>query len=421
MSSVEVARAAVCARVVVGELSLAQAAKRLSVSYRHTKRLVARYRGRGVRGLVHGNVGRPSNRSASLASLRARALSLVREHYSGVEGERFGPTLAAEHLEQEHGVVVGAETLRLWMLSSGLWSRSRKRKPYRQRRARREHFGELVQVDGSFHRWLEDRGGVGCLISFIDDATNRVVAKFFSGETTWAVAEVLELWLARYGVPKALYADAGSVFLPTNRAKSLTQFARMSKELGIRLLTAGSPQAKGRVERVHGTHQDRLVKKLRRAQVASYEEANRFLEGYLAEHNERFSFAPARSEDFHLALDTALDLKRVFSKREKRTVSLDGVVSYNRRALQLLRPSRHGAGREVMVEQSRDGRIRLFAGTEELFFRELASGSRQPLYRPSDNHPWRHPGYAAWKRTQAVQSPSIEPRPSERMLVATNP
>ena len=142
MSSIEVTRAAVCARVVVGEFSVAEAAKRLSVSYRQAKRLVGRYRRRGVRGLVHGNVGRPSNRAVSLASLRERALSLVREHYSGREGERFGPTLAAEHLEQEHGVVVGRETLRLWMLSAGLWSRSRKRKPYRQRRARREHFGE---------------------------------------------------------------------------------------------------------------------------------------------------------------------------------------------------------------------------------------------------------------------------------------
>ena len=408
MSSIEVTRAAVCARVVVGEFSVAEAAKRLSVSYRQAKRLVGRYRRRGVRGLVHGNVGRPSNRAVSLASLRERALSLVREHYSGREGERFGPTLAAEHLEQEHGVVVGRETLRLWMLSAGLWSRSRKRKPYRQRRARREHFGELVQVDGSFHRWLEDRAGVGCLISFIDDATNRVVARFFSGETTWAVAEVLELWLARYGVPQALYADAGAVFRPTNRAKSLTQFARMSKELGIRLLTAGTPQAKGRVERVHGTHQDRLVKKLRHSAVVSYEEANRFLEGYLAEHNERFSFAPSRSEDFHLPLDPALDLGRVFSIKAKRTIGLDGVVSYNSRALQLLRPARHGASREVMVEESRDGQIRLFAGSEELFFRELFSESKRPLYRPSANHPWRHPGYAAWKRTRAIESPPPE-------------
>lgn len=421
MSSIEVARAAVCTRVVVGELSLAQAAKRLSVSYRQAKRLVASYRRRGVRGLVHGNVGRPSNRSVSLASLRGRALALVREHYSGREGERFGPTLAAEHLEQEHGVVVGAETLRLWMLSSGLWSRCRKRKPYRQRRARREHFGELVQVDGSYHHWLEDRGGVGCLISFIDDATNRVVAKFFSGETTWSVAEVLELWLARYGVPKALYTDAASVFLPSNRAKSLTQFARMSKELGIRLLTARSPQAKGRVERVHGTHQDRLVKKLRRAGVVSYEEANRFLDGYVAEHNERFSFAPARSEDFHLAVDPVLDLRRVFSIKAKRTVGLDGVVSYNCRSLQLLRPERHGASREVMVEETRDGQIRIFAGSEELFFREIKAGSKPPLYRPSDNHPWRHPGYAAWKRTHAVQTPPIETVQLETVQLETNP
>jgi transposase len=446
MSQAELLRVEVCVRVVSGEFCVAEAAMRLGLSYRHMKRLLRRYRERGASGLMHQSVGRSSNRSRPLVEIRVRALDLIREHYGGPPEERFGPTLAAEHLESEHGLKVCSETLRLWMLEAGLWSLSRRRQPYRQRRERRAHFGELVQVDGSFHRWLEDRGPTGCMITYIDDSRGEVLARFAEGETTWAVAEVLELWISRYGIPRALYADAGGVFRSpaTSRSRDLrkvpgvSQFGRMCRQLGIRLMTARSPQAKGRVERTHGTHQDRLIKKMRRAGISSYADANRFLDGYLAEHNERFSVASREAADFHLPLGSSVDLSRVFSIHSERRVSLDSVVCYNRRRFQLTRTLRTIAGQKVSVEESRDGSIRIFAAGTDLPFTQIidrvsrtaAGGEAERVAdynsvhrRPSDSHPWRQRGYdravAEQMRKARVASFQTPPAEPEKLSITT--
>jgi hypothetical protein len=205
----------------------------------------------------------------------------MREKYGGAVGERFGPTLAAEHLASEDGQEVDAETLRRWMLKEGLWSRERRRRQHRRRRERKEHLGEMVQMDGSFHRWLEERGPGGCLMDLVDDATNTTLARLGEEETIWAAAGALRAWIERYGVPHLLYVDWKNLYQRGATAKErlrgeepVTQFGRMCAKLGIRLIAANSPQAKGRVERVHGTHQDRLVKKLRRKKIASHAQAN---------------------------------------------------------------------------------------------------------------------------------------------------
>jgi transposase len=190
MNEEDVRRAGALKRVKQGELSQVEAAEVLGLSYRQLKRLYRRFRRSGAKGLVHGNAGRPSNRSTA-AKEREHVLRLVRKHYSGAPGERFGPTLAAEHLAEDHDIQVDAETLRRWMLAEGLWTKERRRKPYRQRRARRPHFGELVQMDGSFHDWLEGRGPRGCLIHMVDDATSTSLATFDEEETTWGVADTL--------------------------------------------------------------------------------------------------------------------------------------------------------------------------------------------------------------------------------------
>src|SRR4051812_9369501 len=267
MSEEEVRRAGVLKRVKAGELTQVEAAEILTLSYRQMKRLYGRFVEGGTRGLVHRSAGKPSNR-ARPAGERKQVLALVRKHYGGGPGERFGPTLAAEHLHEDHGITVDPETLRRWMLSEGLWTRERKRKPYRQRRERRPHFGELVQMDGSFENWLEDRGPRGCLIHMVDDATSTGLATFDEEETTWGVADTLRAWVMKYGIPRALYVDWKSVYqsASTRRQKEeaivpISQFGRMCQKLGIELIGANSPQAKGRVERGHGTHQDRLIKK----------------------------------------------------------------------------------------------------------------------------------------------------------------
>jgi hypothetical protein len=241
--------------------------------------------------------GRCSHR-AKPATLREQALQLIGAKYSDSAEERFGPTLAAEHLAEEGGLRIAAETLRRWMLEAGLWSRQRGRKrAHRRRRPRKEHFGELVQLDGTFHAWFEQRGPHGCVMNMVDDATGTTCANLCQEETTWDTVAVLRLWITRYGVPLALYTDWKNVYkvapTPAHQLRGeapLTQFGRMCARLGLRIIAANSPQAKGRVERKNGLHQDRSVKKMRRLGIDHYAAANAYLQAvYLPELNRRFA------------------------------------------------------------------------------------------------------------------------------------
>jgi transposase len=211
MSSRELERVEVMGRVDSGALKLKDAAAMLELSYRQAKRLWRRYREVGGKGLQHGNAGRPSNRSKPL-KLRRRVLNLIKKKYSGSEEERFGPTLASEHLAEEDGIAIDHETLRGWMLAEGLWSRQRRRKKHCQRRERKSHFGELVQLDGSFHDWLEQRGPRGCLMDMVDDAAGTVQAGMGKEETIWAAVGVLRAWIGKYGIPRGLYTDWKNVY-----------------------------------------------------------------------------------------------------------------------------------------------------------------------------------------------------------------
>jgi transposase len=409
MSEEEIRRAGVLKRVKAGELSQVEAAEVLGLSYRQVKRLYRRYAIEGAKGLVHRSAGKPSNR-ARPAKERRRILGLVKKHYSGAPGERFGPTLAAEHLEADHGIRIDAETLRRWMLAEGQWTRERKRKPYRQRRARRAHFGELVQMDGSFEDWLEERGPRGCLIHMVDDATSTSLATFAAEETTWGVAQTLRAWVEKYGVPRALYVDWKSVYqsAPTARQKRegivpVSQFGQMCQKLGIELIGANSPQAKGRVERGHGTHQDRLIKKMRLQKIASYEAANEFLaKGYLEQHNAKYAVTAREPADYHLRVPPRMDLEQVFCVEEERIVSPDWVVQYDRRWLQIEEAQKvrvdRGAG--VTVREHRDGSVSLWFQGRKLRWHELAERPRkaEPTPKrhvvrrpPAAEHPWRKP------------------------------
>src|SRR6202521_3553270 len=253
MSSHELERVEVMGRVGGGELKLSDAAEMLELSYRHVKRSWRRYRQEGSKGLKHGNTGRPSNRSKPM-KFRRRVLSLIQRKYSGSEEDRFGPTLAAEHLAEEDGIVLDHDTVRLWMLQEGLWSRQRRRKKHCQRRERKAHFGELVQLDGSFHDWLEECVPRGCLMDMVDDAT-RTQARLGREETIWAAAGVLRAWIEKYGVPRALYTDWKNVYkrkaTPAEQLRGevpVTQFGRITprtqkitSSLNARLGLSGGP------------------------------------------------------------------------------------------------------------------------------------------------------------------------------------
>ena len=365
MSVGELRRVEILGRVKAGPLRLVDAATVLGVSYRQAKRLWRRFRQGGAKALRHRQVGRPSNRGTA-ATTRQRVLRLIRQKYAGEGAARFGPTLVAEHLASEDGLTVDHETVRRWMLAAGLWSRQRKRTPYRQRRPRKAHFGELVQLDGSFHPWYEARGPRRCLIAMVDDATSHSAGRLGSEETIWAVAAVLRAWIEQHGVPLALYTDWKNVYVRAATAAELaagqvprTQFGRMCAALQMHIIPASSPQAKGRVERNHGTHQDRLVKKLRRLAIADDAAANAYLEAtYWPQHNARFAQPPAAAPDFHRRRPSAATLDRVFRLEETRTVGQDWVVRYRNRALQLMRQSGHAPARStVTVCESPDGRI----------------------------------------------------------------
>ena len=411
MSTRELTRVEVLSRVKAGTLSLGSAATLLAVSYRQAKRLARRYRAEGAKGLKHRSAGRRSNHARPTAE-RKRALALVREKYSGLVDVRFGPTLAAEHLASEDGITVHHDTLRRWMLTAGLWSRARKRAPHRQRRERKAHFGELVQLDGSFHLWYETRAPGGCLMNLVDDATGRTLARLGDQETIWAAVEVLRRWIEAYGVPLALYTDWKNVYVREPNADEqvtgavpLTQFGRMCAALDIRIIAASSPQAKGRVERNHGTHQDRLVKKLRRLSIANATAANAFLEtAYLREHNRRFAVAPVSAEDFHRRAPSRTTLDRVFHLEETRVLSNDWVVRYDTRYFQVARQSGQAPARStVVVREGPDGAIELRYRDRLMQWTEIAAPLKRPPAvgrtprstaphrpaRPSADHPWR--------------------------------
>jgi transposase len=386
MSTRELTRVGVLARVAAGTLSVGSAATVLEVSYRQAKRLYRRYRAEGARGLKHRSAGRRSNAARDAAD-RERILALVREKYSGPIDERFGPTLAAEHLASEDGVQVHHDTLRRWMLAAGLWSRARKRSPHRRRRERMAHFGELVQLDGSVHPWLERRGPQSCLLTMVDDATGRSLGSFAAQETIWAAVGVVRGWIARYGVPRALYTDWKNVYVrpPTEeerltQTEPLTQFGRMCAQLGIRIIPASSPQAKGRIERHHGTHQDRLVKKLRRKGIADVAAANAFLDAeYWVDHTRRFAQAPASPDDFHVAVPRGVSLDRIFRLEETRTVSNDWVVRYANRHFQVERQSPQPPARStVQVFEDVAGQIEICYRDHRVRWTEIA----RPLPTP---------------------------------------
>lgn len=372
MSTRELERGRVLDRVVAGELSVREAAALMRVCYRQAKRLVARYRTGGAAALQHRLVGRPSNRARPQAE-REAILAFVAAELSGSAargpGQRFGPTLAAEHVTEELAVPIATSTLRRWMQTAGLWSRQRSLGIPRQRRQRAAHFGELVQLDGSPHAWFEDRGPACCLLEMVDDATGRTLQYFAEGETSEAVVQILRQWVVAYGIPQAIYLDGAPAYRavddgPVVRRSGPTpgsRFGRLCATLGIELITAGSPQAKGRVERAHGTHQDRLVKKMRRYGLTTIADANAYLRHYTPQHNARFSVAPASTVDRHRPRLTPSGFDRLVQVEIMRTVGRDGVIRYFGRELQLERSVRRRVpdGARVLVQETGTGEVRV--------------------------------------------------------------
>jgi transposase len=361
----------------MGVLTLKEAAPLMGVSYRQAKRIKSRYEEQGAAGLVHRSRGRESNRKADPA-IKDAILKRYEERYEG-----FGPTLAMEKLGKEK-YVIHAETLRIWLMEAGLWKRQRKRSVYRQRREPKKRFGEMVQLDGSHHRWFEERSeDYSCLMSMVDDATKTTYAFLAEGETTEAAMRLLWGWIERYGIPMSLYCDRKNAYI-TDREPTLeeqlegiepmTAFGKACEKLGIEIITAYSPQAKGRVERRHGVFQDRFVKELRLEGISGIDLANDVLDsGFLDDLNRRFTIPALDPQDAHVKIHKSVDLRRIFCFEETRTVSNDWVVQYETRYFQLLQDKKLDIRpkTKVTVAQWLDGSIHILHQKKEVPYDEL--------------------------------------------------
>ena len=330
MSERELNRIEVLIRVSQGRTTATNAANVLGLSRRQVHRLLKRFQAGGPAAIRHKARGRASNNRIDPA-IRDFAVTLVRETYID-----FGPTLAAEKLEEDHGLKVSRETLRKWMQDAGIWLSRKQRRTFHQPRLRRECYGELIQIDGSDHHWFEDRGSACTLLVFIDDATSTLMhLEFVKSESTFSYFGALEAYLHAHGRPVAFYSDKHTVFrVASQGAKSghgMTQFGRVLNELNIEILCANSSQAKGRVERANRTLQDRLVKELRLAGISDMESANAFLPVFMERYNARFAKAPRRPDDLHRALNVEPDrLADILCLRDERYVGQQLAFSYQR-------------------------------------------------------------------------------------------
>jgi len=432
MSRKERKRLEAFSRVKMGGMTLVEAGELLGLSYRQTKRAWSRYQSEGDAGLVHRLRGRAPNRH-SPEEVKQQSLALYRQQYAD-----YGATLAAECLKKEDGLEVSVTTLRRWLLQAGLLDRRRKRRPHRRRRMRREHLGELVQMDGSFHDWFEGRRGWATLMVMIDDATGMVTARFYEKESWASSSDSFQRYARRHGVPRGLYVDRHGIYRPDGEPTDAdlldnclveTQFGRAMRELDVELILARSPQAKGRVERMNGTLQDRLVKALRRAKISDLDSANQFLdEVFLAEFNARFAVAAAGAEDWHRPLSAVTDLSRIVSIQESRVVAKDWTLRWRNRVLQLPRETAEfiRSGQRVTVCEPLDGVLRVFAGEREVCWsailapplpkpakRSGPTGSSQG-HKPAANHPWR-----GRRRVATGLEPTVPPPPEAKKMAGS--
>jgi transposase-like protein len=327
----------------------------------------------------------------------------------------FGPTLAAEKLAAD-GLTVNHETLRRWLIQAGSWQQRRQRARHRSWRERRAHFGELVQLDGSHHKWFEERGDECCLMKLIDDATSKRMARLSEEETIFSAMELLQQWIKRYGIPRYLYTDKKNVYVVDEKTRAraaesgeevLTQFGRACEKLGIKIITANSPQAKGRVERSHGTYQDRFVKELRLAGINTITAGNELLEsGYDDQLSQRFEVSARSKADYHRSAK-GYDLTAIFCIEEQRSVAADWIVRFENQFFQLQPPRKTLPGRgKVQVQRYLDGSLHFRYEERELAYTVLAERpqpapkpkKRKPQprgttiiekYVPPANHPWR--------------------------------
>lgn len=415
MTTIERLRLTVIEELSDGLINGTTAANKLNLSVRQVKRLKAEFKNKGHDGLIHGSRGRPGNRKIDI-NLENNIVKIINDKYSD-----FGPLLAHEKLQEFHQVKLGHETIRAIMIRNHIWkNKKRKRSQYFSWRERRGSYGELQQFDGSYHNWFEGRNQYlpeACLLISIDDATGRITyAKFDTNESTMAVFRFWLEYIKQNGIPGEIYLDKFSTYkinhpMAVDNAELMTQFRRAMKELGISLILANTAQAKGRVERLYQTLQDRLVKEMRLLGISTIETANIFLkERFIPWFNSRFAVIPKSNNNCHRVLDisTTVKLSGIFSKHYIRGINNDFTVQYNTKWYQLkeIQPTTILKTEKVMIEERLDDTIKIKYKNHYLNFFLLPN---RPLkvrsspivltqhksnWRPPKDHPWRQFSYA---------------------------
>jgi len=400
MSVKELRRVHVIHQVMEKKMRQVEAGVLLGVTDRQVRRLLKRVRAEGDDGLVHRGRGKSSNRVID-ERVKARVLRVYGASYAD-----FGPTLAAEKLSEREGIDLSDETLRLWLLAAGVTHFQRRKRPHRQWRVRKAHRGELVQMDGSHHAWLEDRGPACVLMGYIDDASGRVFARFYEYEGTIPAMDSFRRYIQRYGIPMTVYLDKHSTYkspaAPTieeqlEGRKPQSQFERAMSELGVAVMHANSPQAKGRIERLFKTFQDRLIKEIRLAGIDTIAAANRFLGRYLPIYSRRFSIPAANSADWHQPIPEGLEWERILCIKTERALRKDFTVAHNGRLYQVDDTVRTAG---VTVEERVDGRMYLRHQGKTLRYHAIPARSprvrpatklpgKPHIVRPAADHPWR--------------------------------
>jgi transposase len=403
MSSKELARKTEVERVLDHRITQREAASKLGVSERQIRRILQRYRQEGDGGLVSRKRGKPSNRRTDTEVREA-----VRRFIKDPIMKGFGPTLMAEKLAMQQGICLSKETVRRMMIEAGVWKvKSKKIEEPHLSRPRRKSRGELVQIDGSEHAWLEERGPKATLLVFVDDASSEILAaEFVPEECFFSYGELCKRYFKQHGLPKSFYSDRFSVFRDNHKGnlsyEPVTQFQRALSVLDVELICASSPQAKGRVERANETLQDRLVKEMRLLGIRNYEQANQYLPAFIVDYNRRFAVMPGSNVDFHRPLDATLDLDFLFSIHDFRKITKTLQIHYAGRVYQILtkHPAYYYAKQEVLITCDPAGLISAWFDGNLLTLQEIEQKPKQgvvvstksakakPL-PPAYDHPWR--------------------------------
>jgi hypothetical protein len=398
----ELKRLHIVKKVFEGVIKQVEASELLSLSDRQIRRLINRVKIEGDIGLAHKSRGKPSGRKLP-KNIRDKVITLYRERFEG-----FGPTLAAEKLQELEGIRISDETLRLWLIEEGDWKKVRKGRKHRQWRERKHYFGEMIQIDGSHHDWFEGRGPECVLMGYIDDATGKVYGRFYEYEGTIPAMDSFKRYIRKYGIPVGVYFDKHTTYKSPsklsvedeiNGTKPLSEFERALKELGVDVKHAHSPQAKGRIERLFRTFQDRVVKEMRLRGIETIDEANKFLQEYLPEYNRKFAVKPKKEDNLHREIPKGLNLDGILCIKTERTLRNDFTISHNGRLYQIMDKTN---AKKIQVEQRINGTMVITHEGSRLKYKEIAERpekeQKKPIlfifrkrktYIPPLNHPWR--------------------------------